>query len=261
MRLNGRVAIVTGATGGIGRLVARRFATEGARLCLTDRYGCLGLAEELTASGHELIDIPTDVTNNDDIRTMVQRTLEAFCKVDILVTVAGIASTGDAETLSEAAWDRVMAVNLKGVFLCCQAVIPAMRAPRYGRIVTIGSVLAKNGGNPRPWIDRNEQARSGNAAYGAAKAGVHAMTLYLAKELAADNITVNRVAPGPVGPRLRRGMLGDDDQLPDTFKALLPVGRLGRPEEVADAVTYLAGEQASFTTGEILDVNGGGWVD
>jgi NAD(P)-dependent dehydrogenase (short-subunit alcohol dehydrogenase family) len=136
MRLNGPVAIITGATGGIGRAVARRSAAEGAVLCLADR----------------------------------------------------------------------------------------------------------------------EQARPGNVAYGAAKAGVHGMTLYLAKELSADNITVNCVAPGPIASPMTTN-------LPETFKALLPAGRLGRPEEVADAVTYLAGEQASFTTGEILDVNGGGWVD
>jgi NAD(P)-dependent dehydrogenase (short-subunit alcohol dehydrogenase family) len=254
MRLKDRVAIITGAAGGIGGAIARRFAPEGARLCLADRYGCVGLAEELAASGVELIDIPMDVTDRFENRRMVERTVETFGRVDVLVTAAGIASTGNAETLSEAKWDRVVAVNLKGVFLSCQAVIPAMRAARYGRIVTIGSILAKNGGNPRPWIDRTEQDRSGNIAYGAAKAGVHAMTLYLAKELAADNITVNCVAPGPVASAMTTN-------LPETFKALLPVGRLGRPEEVADAVAYLAGEQASFTTGEILDVNGGGWVD
>ena len=254
MRLAGRVAIITGAAGGIGGAVARRFAAEGAHLCLADRYGCAGLAEELTASGCRLIDIATDVTSGDDNHGMVRHTLEAFGKVDILVTVAGRVSAGNAETLAEAEWDRVMAVNLKGVFLSCQAVIPAMRAARYGRIVTIGSLLAKNGGNPRPWIDRKEQERAGNVAYGAAKAGVHAITLYLAKELSADNITVNCVAPGPIASAMTTN-------LPDTFKALLPVGRLGRPEEVADAVTYLAGEQASFTTGEILDVNGGAWID
>jgi len=254
MRLHERVAIITGAAGGIGSAVARRFAAEGAHLCLADRYGCVELAQELTASRHRLIDIPTDVTSIDDNRQMVGRTLETFGKVDILVTVAGVVSAGNAETLAEAEWDRVMAVNLKGVFLSCQSVIPAMRAARYGRIVTIGSVLAKNGGNPRPWIDRKEQERAGNVAYGAAKAGVHAMTLYLAKELSADNITVNCVAPGPIASAMTTN-------LPDTFKALLPVGRLGLPEEIADAVTYLAGEQASFTTGEILDVNGGGWID
>jgi NAD(P)-dependent dehydrogenase (short-subunit alcohol dehydrogenase family) len=169
---------------------------------------------------------------------MVERTLATFGQVDILVTVAGVVSTGNAETLEVSEWDRVIDINLKGVFLSCQAVIPAMRAARYGRIVNIGSLLAKNGGNPRPWIDRKEQERAGNIAYGAAKAGVHAITLYLAKELSADNITVNCVAPGPIASAMTTN-------LPDTFKTLLPVGRLGRPEEVADAVAYLAGEQAA----------------
>jgi NAD(P)-dependent dehydrogenase (short-subunit alcohol dehydrogenase family) len=204
--------------------------------------------------GGDVIDVPTDVTSKAANATMVDRTLERFGRVDILVTVAGVVSQGNAETLAETEWDRVMAVNLKGVFLSCQSVIPAMRAARYGRIVNIGSLLAKNGGNPRPWIDRKEQERAGNVAYGAAKAGVHAVTLYLAKELAADNITVNCVAPGPIASAMTTN-------LPDVFKSLMPVGRLGRAEEVADAVAYLAGEQASFVTGEILDVNGGAWID
>ena len=254
MRLQGRSAIITGAAGGIGSAIARRFAAEGADLCLAGRRGCAAVTEALAAAGHKVLDLTTDVTHRDANRTMVQRALEAFGKVDILVTVAGVVSTGNAETLAEAEWDRVMAVNLKGVFLSCQAVIPTMRAARYGRIINIGSLLAKNGGNPRPWIDRTEQDRAGNVAYGAAKAGVHAITLYLAKELSADNITVNCVAPGPIASAMTTN-------LPDTIKTLLPVGRLGRPEEVADAAAYLAGEQASFTTGEILDVNGGAWID
>ena len=204
--------------------------------------------------GRRAIDVRTDVTDRASVRAMVEQTLAAFGRVDILVTVAGVVSQGNAETLAEEEWDRVIDINLKGVFLSCQAVIPAMRAAGYGRIVNIGSLLAKNGGNPRPWIDRKEQERAGNIAYGAAKAGVHAITMFLAKELAADNITVNCVAPGPIASAMTTN-------LPDTFKSLLPVGRLGRPEEVADAVTYLAGEQASFTTGEVLDVNGGAWID
>jgi 3-oxoacyl-[acyl-carrier protein] reductase len=254
MRLQGRVAFVTGAAGGIGGAVARRFAAEGADLCLAGRNGCPDVAAEVAAMGRAVIDVPTDVTSKAANEAMVERTLERFGKVDILVTVAGVVSQGNAETLAEAEWDRVMAVNLKGVFLSCQAVIPAMRKARYGRIVNIGSLLAKNGGNPRPWIDRKEQERAGNIAYGAAKAGVHTLTLFLAKELAADNITVNCVAPGPIASAMTTN-------LPETFKSLLPVGRLGRPEEVADAVAYMAGEQASFVTGEILDVNGGAWID
>ena len=246
MRLQGRVAIVTGAAGGIGKAVALRFAAEGADLCLAGRRGCAATAAEVAAMGRKVIDVQTDVTDKAANQRMVERALEAFGKIDILVTVAGVVSQGNAETLEEAEWDRVMAVNLKGVFLS--------RKARYGRIVNIGSLLAKNGGNPRPWIDRSEQDRAGNIAYGAAKAGVHAITLFLAKELSADNITVNCVAPGPIASAMTTN-------IPDVFKTLLPVGRLGRAEEVADAVAYLAGEQAGFTTGEILDVNGGAFID
>ncbi len=254
MRMQGRVAIVTGAAGGIGAAVARRLAMEGADLCLADLRGCAEIAADARAMGRRVVDLTVDVTSKAANERMVENARRGLGRLDVLVAVAGVVSMGPAETLAEAEWDRVMAVNLKGVFLSCQAVIPPMRAARYGRIVTIGSVLAKNGGNPRPWIDRTEQARAGNVAYGAAKAGVHALTLYLAKELAADNITVNCVAPGPIASAMTAA-------LPDSIRALLPVGRLGRPEEVADAVAYLAGEQAGFTTGEILDVNGGGWID
>ena len=129
-----------------------------------------------------------------------------------------------------------------------------MRDRHYGRIVNIGSVLGKNGGNPRPWIDKGEQTRAGSLAYGASKAGVHAVTMYLAKENAADGITVNCVAPGPIATHMTRNFS-------QTLRNLLPVGRMGTPEDVADAVAYLAGEQAGFVTGEVLDVNGGLWGD
>jgi 3-oxoacyl-[acyl-carrier protein] reductase len=254
MRLAGRVAIITGAAGGIGSAVAQRLAAEGADLCLADRTPCTAVADAVTRLGRSAIEVPTDVTSLAANQQMVARTLDRFGRVDVLVTVAGVTSMGDAQSLAEAEWDRVMAINLKGVFMSCQAVIPAMRAARYGRIVTIGSILGKNGGNPRPWIDRAEQERAGNVAYGSAKAGVHAMTLYLAKELAADGITVNCVAPGPIASAMTTN-------LPDVIRTLLPVGRLGRPEEVADAIAYLAGDAAGFVTGEILDVNGGGWPD
>jgi NAD(P)-dependent dehydrogenase (short-subunit alcohol dehydrogenase family) len=248
------VAIVTGAGGVIGSAVARRFAAEGADLCLAGRRDTGGLAAEIQALGRRAIDVPTDVTSRDAVHAMVGRALETFGKIDILVTVAGIASRGNAQGLEEAEWDRVMAINLKGVFLCCQAVIAPMRAARYGRIVNIGSVLAKNGGNPRPWIDRTEQERAGNAAYGASKAGVHAMSLYLAKELASEGITVNVVAPGPIASPMTTA-------LPPAVLAQIPISRMGRGDEVADAVTYLAGEQAGWVTGEILDINGGMWGD
>ena len=254
MRLKDRVAIVTGSAGSIGSAVARRLAAEGADVCLAARRATPELAAEIRALGRRAIEVNADVTRKAANQEMVAQAVAALGKVDILVTVAGVVSLGAAETLAEEEWDRVMAVNLKGVFLSCQAVIPHMRGRRYGRIINIGSLLAKNGGNPRPWIDRSEQARAGNVAYGSAKAGVHAMSLFLAKELAADGITVNVVAPGPIGTRMTTN-------LPDTIRMQIPTGRLGTPEEVADAVAYLAGDQAGWVTGEILDINGGIWID
>jgi len=254
MRLAGKTALITGAAGAIGSAIARRFAAEGADICLAARRGAPELAAELRAMGCRVTDAPTDVTIKAENQAMVARCIADLGRVDILVTVAGVVSQGSAEDLAEAEWDRVIGVNLKAVFLSCQAVIAPMRAQKSGRIINIGSLLAKNGGNPRPWINREDQKRGGNVAYGSAKAGVHAMTLYLAKELAADNITVNAVAPGPIGSPMTKN-------LPPSLVEMIPMGRIGLPDDVADACAYLAGEQASWVTGEILDVNGGIWID
>jgi 3-oxoacyl-[acyl-carrier protein] reductase len=254
MRLTGKTAIVTGAAGGIGSAVARQFAREGANLCLADKRPGIAVAQEIRELGRTAIEQPTDVTDSAAVRLMVERTLAAFGRVDILVNVAGVSSHGSSEQVTEAEWDRVLTNNLKSVFLCCRAVIPPMRAQRYGRIVNIGSILGKNGGNPRPWIDRAEQACAGNIAYGASKAGVHMLTMYLAKELAADGITVNAVAPGPIASAMTVNF-------PETLRALIPVGRMGQAAEVAEAVSFLASDAAAFITAEILDVNGGMWGD
>jgi len=254
MRLRNRVALVTGAAGGIGGAVARAFAREGASLCLADRSGTGAIAAEVADAGGRAIQATLDVTRRAEIDRAVAACIQAFGRLDILVNVAGIVSMGPAATLEEAEWDRVLDINLKGSFLCCQAVIPAMRGQGYGRIVNLGSVIGKNGGNPRPWIDRAEQARASNVAYGAAKAGVHAMTFFLARELAADGITVNAVAPGPIASAMTV-------DFPAALAAMIPVGRMGRAEDVAEAVLFLAGEEAGFVTGEVLDVNGGMWAD
>lgn len=248
--LAGRVALVTGAAGGIGSAVARAFAAAGADLALLDTAPPEALAAEL---GGRSIALAADVTRRQQIIDAVARTTAELGRLDILVNVAGIVSFGAAATLAEAEWDRVLDINLKGTFLCCQAVIPAMRAGGYGRIINLGSVIGKNGGNARPWIDRSEQERSSNVAYGAAKAGVHALTLFLARELAPD-ITVNAIAPGPVASAMTTN-------LPQSLRALIPMGRMGRAEDVANAALFLAGEGASFVTAEILDVNGGMWAD
>jgi 3-oxoacyl-[acyl-carrier protein] reductase len=254
MSFEGRVALVTGAAGGIGSATARALAARGADLCVADLTPPAELAAELRATGRRVHEVGFDMRDGASVRAMVAGAVAALGRLDVLVNVAGVNSHGSAETLSEEDWDRVLDINLRGVFLCCQAAIAPMRAQRYGRIVNIGSVLGKNGGNPRPWIDRSEQLRAGNVAYGASKAGVHAMTAFLAKELAADGITVNAVAPGPIASAMTTNF-------PDALRGLIPVGRMGTASEVADAIAFLAAESAAFITGEVLDINGGSWCD
>jgi 3-oxoacyl-[acyl-carrier protein] reductase len=253
-RMPGRVAVITGAAGGLGSASAARLATEGAQLCLIDRVSMSEVRTALEALGADAIDVTADVTDSAAIRAAVEQCMARFGRIDILVNLAGISSHGSSDDVTEEIWNHVIACNLSSVFLCSKAVLPIMRAQKYGRIVNISSVLGKNGGNPRPWIDAEEQKRAGSIAYGAAKAGIHAITSYLAKENAHHGITVNAVAPGPIATRMTRNF-------PQTLQNLIPVGRMGKPEEVADAVAFLAGDAASFITGEVLDVNGGMWVD
>jgi NAD(P)-dependent dehydrogenase (short-subunit alcohol dehydrogenase family) len=204
--------------------------------------------------GDESRSYAADLSDPMAVQALVKAVLEEFGRIDCLVTAAGVTSLGNFESITLEEWDRVHAINLRGVFLINQAVIAAMKAQTFGRIVNIGSVLAKNGGNPRPWLDANEQERAGNAAYGAAKAGVHALTLYLAKELAAHGITVNAVAPGPIASPMTTNF-------PQALMQQIPAGRMGQPEEVAAMVAWLCARENAFVTGEVIDVNGGLWMD
>ncbi len=248
--LAGRVALVTGGTGGIGSAVSQALAHYGAQVVAADLANRLGATEP--GAGIEYVAL--DVTSAADVRQCVEGVVARHGRLDILVNVAGVVSVGNAQSLTEQEWDRVIDINLKGTFLCCQAVIPVMRRQQLGRIINFGSVLGKNGGNPRPWIDPQEQDSAGNLAYAVSKAGVHSMTSYLAKELASSGITVNAVAPGPVASAMTT-------RFPQVLKDLIPVGRLGRAQEIASAVLFLAAPDSAFITGEILDVNGGLWSD
>lgn len=241
------VALITGGGGMIGQAVARRLAAGGMRLALADRTAP-------DAVGADCRSYAADLADAAQVGVLVDNVLADFGRIDCLVTAAGVTSTGSFESISAEEWDRVHAINLRGVFLANQAVIAPMRRQAFGRIVNIGSVLAKNGGNPRPWIDASEQERAGNAAYGAAKAGVHAITLYLAKELAAHGITVNAVAPGPIASPMTTSF-------PEALVRQIPAGRMGQPDEVASAVGWLCSTEAAFITGEIIDINGGLWMD
>jgi 3-oxoacyl-[acyl-carrier protein] reductase len=244
-----KVAFITGAAGAIGSATARRLARDGYALALADVVapgGDVVPADALT--------LALDVRSGEQVRAAVERTLASYGRIDVLVNVAGITSFGSAQALPEGEWQRVLDINLSGTFRCCQAVLPAMKAQGRGRIVNIGSVLGKNGGNTRPWIDASEQKGSGNVAYGVSKAGVHAMTGYLAREVASLGITVNAVAPGPVASAMTTA-------LPPAIKSLIPLGRMGTPDDVAAAIAFLVSDAASFITGEIIDINGGMWCD
>ncbi|PJG47342.1 hypothetical protein CAF53_03115 [Sphingobium sp. LB126] len=244
--LDDMVVLVTGAGGMIGGAIARRMAEGGARLALADR--------EAPAAAGDSRGYALDLSDAAQVRALVDKVVRDFGRIDCLVTAAGITSPGSFEDISLEEWDGVHGINLRGVFLANQAVIAPMKTAGFGRIVNIGSVLAKNGGNPRPWIDPAEQTRAGNAAYGSAKAGVHALTLYLAKELAAHGITVNAVAPGPIASSMTTSF-------PAVLTQQIPVGRMGSADEVAGMVAWLCTRESAFVTGEIIDVNGGLWLD
>jgi len=244
---SGRIALVTGGAGAIGAHLVATLRSRGAKVVAADGSAATGWAQ----ADVRLPDpVRLDVTERVAVFGLVERIAASIGPVDLLVNVAGVVSFGPAETLAEAEWDRVIDINLKGSFLACQAVLPGMKRAGFGRIVNIGSVVGKNSGNARPWVDASEQQRAGNVAYGVSKAGVHAMTGFLAKEVAAFGVTVNAVAPGPVATPMTT-------HFPAALKALIPVGRMATADDVTAAILFLASRDAGFITGEILDVNGG----
>lgn len=243
-----RTALVTGGSGGIGKAVAQALAASGATVIAAD----LKVPSDASPNGIEHVVL--DVTQRQQVTACIDDIVSRHGRLDILVNVAGVVSLGNAADLPEQEWDRVMNINLKGTFLCCQAALPVMKQARFGRIINMGSVLGKNGGNPRPWIDPAEQNRASNVAYGASKAGLNAVTAYLAKEVASFGITVNTVAPGPVASEMTT-------DFPKALRDLIPVGRMGEANDIASAVLFLASPMSGFITGETLDVNGGLFVD
>jgi 3-oxoacyl-[acyl-carrier protein] reductase len=248
LSFEGQVALVTGGCGGIGMAIASALAQHGAKVVVAD----LQKPTVELASGMSFVEL--DVRDVPAVHHVMAATSKRFGRIDVLVNAAGVVSSGSAASVTETEWDHVVSINLKGSFFCCQAVMPFMKAASYGRIVNIGSVLGKNGGNPRPWLNNLEQSKAGNVAYGVTKAGVHAMTAYLAKELARFSITVNALAPGPVESAMTKAF-------PQVLKDLIPLGRMGLPEEISDAALFLASSRAGFITGEVLDINGGLWND
>ncbi|MGD8627393.1 MAG: SDR family NAD(P)-dependent oxidoreductase [Anaerolineae bacterium] len=248
MRLADRVAIVTGAGRGIGRGIARAFAREGARVAVCDirADSAEQAVAEITAAGGEALAFEMDVTRREQIRQVVDEVLRRWGGIDILVNNAGIYEVLPFEEISEGQWDRLLAVNLKGAFLCCQAVVPAMKGQGSGRIVNIASSAGKAGGT------------LAGAHYSVSKAGLICLAKQLARELGAHGITVNAVAPGRIDTPMIQIASAQENE---AFVHRTPLGRLGTAEDVANAVLFLASDEASFITGEIVDVNGGLLID
>jgi meso-butanediol dehydrogenase/(S,S)-butanediol dehydrogenase/diacetyl reductase len=244
-RLEGKVAIVTGASSGIGAATARRFAEEGARLVLADieEEGGRKLAEELRGTGSEAEFQLCDVGELEQVEALVAASLEHFGSLQILFNNAGVGTYGKTPDLEPEIWHRVLNVNLNSVFYCCRAAIPAMREAGGGSIVNTASVSGLFGD-------------FGLTAYNAAKGAVVNYTRSLALDHAREGIRVNAVCPGPVETGLTTAAMNLPGQM-ERFRAAVPLGRAGYADEIAAAVAFLASDDASFITGENLVVDGG----
>lgn len=240
-KLDGRVAVVTGAATGLGRAIALLYAEEGADVGIVDRNGegASSVARRIEAQGRRAAAARADVGDEAEVERAFARLREALGDPDILVNNAGIATVSRLEDMASALWDEMLRVNLRSVFLCTRAVLPAMRARRWGRIINISSQLAHKGGE-------------GMAHYAAAKAGILGLTRSLAHEVTADNIAVNAICPGP---------LDTDMKLPPEWaakkRAEILIGRSGRVEEIAPTALLLATEEAAFYVGATFNPNGG----
>jgi 3-oxoacyl-[acyl-carrier protein] reductase len=239
----GKVALITGASRGIGRSIALALAAEGARIVAVDLdlAATQAVVDELKGQGAEAVAVQGNVTVAEDAEKMVDSAVQAFGRVDILVNNAGITRDGLLMRMKEDDWDAVLTVNLKGAFLCTKAVSKVMTKQRSGRIINIASVVGQMG-------------NAGQANYCASKAGLIGLTKSNARELAKRNITVNAVAPGFIATAMT-------DALPEKAReelvAQIPLERLGAPEDIANAVLFLAAERSGYITGQVIAVNGG----
>ena len=242
MRFDGKVAIVTGGASGIGEATVRAFVREGANVVIAD-YSEHGqqLANELAGGTERALFVKTDVTDTKAVQALIAKTVETYGHLDIMFANAGIAADGPIDELDEAAWKKTIDINLTGVYLCDKYAIDQMRSQGAGVIVNCGSIHSHVG-------------KSGVTAYAAAKGGVKLLTQTLAIDYGAQNIRVNAVCPGYIDTPLLKDIPDDKKQ---ALVALHPIGRLGRAEEVASVVLFLASDESSFVTGASILVDGG----
>jgi 3-oxoacyl-[acyl-carrier protein] reductase len=240
--LAGRVALVTGASRGIGRAIALQLAASGARVVAAARANNADdTVSAIRAAGGEAIAVAVDVTQSADVDAMTRTALERFGQIDILVSNAGIARDQLMLRMKREDWDEVLSTNLTGTFLCAQSVLKPMLKQRRGRIICVSSVVGQMG-NP------------GQANYAASKAGIIGFAKALAREVASRQVTVNAVAPGLIDTDMTRELTTDARE---DWSARIPLGRLGTPDDVAAAVLFLASDAAAYITGQVLAVNGG----
>jgi 3-oxoacyl-[acyl-carrier protein] reductase len=240
--LSGKVAIITGASRGIGRQTALTLAGAGATVVLTSRGDAAeAVAAEVTAAGGQALAVAADVSDAEAVQRVIETAIERFGRIDVLVNNAGITRDQLLLRMKREDWDAVVATNLTGTFLCTQAVLRTMLKQRSGRIISISSVVGQSG-NP------------GQTNYAATKAGIIGFSKALAREVASRSITVNVVAPGLIDTDMTRDISSDAQA---NWASAIPLGRLGTPDDVAAAVCFLASDAAGYITGQVLAVNGG----
>jgi 3-oxoacyl-[acyl-carrier protein] reductase len=241
--LKDKVAVVTGASQGIGRDTAHALAEAGAKVAVAARNEekLAELVQEITAKGGEAFAVKMDVADIDQIKTGFKSILEKFGKIDILVNNAAITRDGLAIRMKPDDWDAVIRTNLTGAHFCIQQVLSTMMKARAGRIINISSVVAESG-------------NAGQANYVAAKAGIIGLTKAIAIEIASRNITVNAVAPGFIESPMTAVL---PDKVKEELKVRIPLGRMGTGKDVAASIVFLASDEAAYITGHVLDVNGG----
>jgi len=248
--LKGKVAIITGARRGMGKADAILFAQNGAKVVVADisQEECQQVADEIEKDGGEALAVKCDVTSGKEIEEMVKKTVEKFGKVDILVNNAGICQFKPFLELTEEEWQKTLDINLKGYFLCAKACAKEMVKQKSGVIVNIASIVMGQIG----------KGMAGLAHYSASKGGIAALTKSLAIEMAQHNIRVNTIAPGAIDTPMAASAKSDQKVLEQTL-AMIPLGRMGRPEEIASTVLFLSSEASSYITGSIVVVDGG-WL-
>jgi len=243
MNLSDKVAIVTGGGRGIGRAIALKLAEVGATVVVSDilEEEAEAVAGEIKTAGGQSLACPADVSQASDVARLVEATVEAYGRIDILVNNAGVARDQLLLRMSEEDWDKVLDVDLKSVFLCTKAVLRHMLKKRWGRIISLSSI-AGLAGNP------------GQANYSSAKAGIIGFTRTVAMEVGSHSVTVNAIAPGFIETDMTKKIKEEQRQ---QIKEHIPLDRFGTPRDVAEAVAFLASEEAGYITGQVLSVNGG----